>query len=52
MLASLFAFAIGILLFALSAEADTPFLEVTAVVIAVWFVFAGAVTGWRAARNL
>lgn len=51
MLAALFALSYGMLLFALSAEADTPFLEVLGVIAAVYMTVAGAYVGWRASRS-
>lgn len=47
----LFAWLIGILLFALAGEADTAFLQVVGTVAAGWFVLIGAISGWQWAQR-
>lgn len=51
MFAAVFAFSIGLLLFALSAEAQTVWLEVVGTITAIYFILAGAYVGWRTARK-
>jgi hypothetical protein len=51
MTASIFAFGIALLLFGLSNEAETTWLQITGIVTAVYFVIAGAYTGWQTARK-
>jgi len=49
--AALFAFANALLIFALSAEADSQWLITISLVVAVYFVIAGAYVGWQTTRK-
>jgi len=51
MVHAVYAFVLGIVVFALAGEADTVALRVVGTLVAIWFVFLGAVTGWAAARK-
>jgi len=48
MLAALFAFAYGVLLFALVGETQTEWLKVVGIVAAVWMIISGAIVGYKA----
>jgi len=45
MLAAIFAFSYGLLIFALVGETKTEWLRVTGIVAAIWMVIAGAAAG-------
>jgi hypothetical protein len=51
MLAVLFAFSYGLLLFALAGEAETEWLRIAGIIAAVWMILAGAFSGWQTFRR-
>lgn len=51
MLATFFAFAYALIIFALAGEADTPWLRVLGFVAGIYLTIAGALSGWLAARE-
>ena len=51
MLAALFSFSYGLLIFGLVGEAETEWLRIAGIVGAVWMVFAGAVAGFQSFRQ-
>jgi hypothetical protein len=50
MLAAIFAFSYGLLIFALVAEVSTEWLRITGIIAAGWMVFAGAMAGWHGTK--
>lgn len=48
---AIYAFVLGIVVFALAGEADTPALRVVGTLVAIWLTFVGAASGWAAARK-
>jgi hypothetical protein len=48
MLAAIFAFSYGVLLFALVAEAQTQWLQWAGIGAAVWMIISGALVGYKA----
>jgi hypothetical protein len=51
MLAALYGYSMGLLMFALAGEATTEWLRWLGVIAAVWFILIGSVLGWQAARR-
>ena len=50
MISAIFAFAYGLLIFALVGEAETAWLRIAGIIAAWYMVLAGAFTGWQASR--
>jgi hypothetical protein len=50
MIAGIFAFAYGLLIFALVGEAETEWLRITGIIAAGYMVLAGAFAGWQSSR--
>jgi hypothetical protein len=50
MLAAFFAFAYGLLIFALVAEAQSLWLQITGIIAAGWMVISGAIAGYQSSR--
>ena len=51
MLAALYGYALGLLMFALAGEATTVWLRWLGSGAAVWFIVIGSLMGWQAARK-
>ena len=51
MFAALYAYASALLVFALVAEAHSPWLEWAGAIYAFWLAVAGSIVGYRAARQ-
>lgn len=47
MIAAIFAFSYGLLIFALVNEATTEWLRVVGIIMGVWTVIAGAISGYQ-----